>query len=68
MTDMTVPYLGRSGPGGSTRSDRWRAGALAGMGSDWPVSTGDVMDQMSVAMRRRPPGDDTPPVLTPGSG
>ena len=66
MVDMTVPYLG-------PERAEWqypfasllRRGALLGMGSDWPVSTGDVMDQISVAMRRRPPRDDGPPVLTP---
>jgi predicted amidohydrolase YtcJ len=66
MIEMTVPYLGseRAGwqyPFGSLR----RAGALVAMGSDWPVSSGDVMDQISVAIRRRPPGDDRPEILTP---
>ena len=66
MVEMTVPYLGpeRSGwqyPFGSLR----RAGALLAMGSDWPVSSGDVMDQISVAIRRRPPGDDRPETLMP---
>lgn len=64
MNEMTVPFLGpeRSEwqyPFGSLL----RTGALVGMGSDWPVSTGDVMDQISVAIRRRPPGDDEPPTL-----
>lgn len=66
MTEMTVPFLGPD------RAE-WqypfasllRRGALLGMGSDWPVSSGDVMDQISVAIRRRPPGDDGPPMLTP---
>jgi predicted amidohydrolase YtcJ len=67
MNDMTVPYLGPERaewqyPFGSLA----RRGALLVMGSDWPVSSADVMDQLSVAMRRRPPGEDTPPVL--GSG
>lgn len=66
MTEMTVPFLGpeRSEwqyPFGSLL----RTGALVGMGSDWPVSTGDVMDQISVAVRRRPPGDEIPEILTP---
>jgi predicted amidohydrolase YtcJ len=65
MTKMTVPYLGeeRAGwqyPFGSLL----RAGALVAMGSDWPVSSGDVLDQISVAIRRKPPGDDMPPTLT----
>lgn len=66
MVEMTVPYLGpeRSGwqyPFGALRN----AGALIAMGSDWPVSSGDVMDQISVAIRRRPPGDDRPEILMP---
>ena len=66
MVEMTVPYLGpeRAGwqyPFGALR----RAGALIAMGSDWPVSSGDVMDQISVAIRRRPPGDDRPEILMP---
>lgn len=66
MTEMTVPYLGEERaawqyPFGSLL----RSGALIGMGSDWPVSTCDVMDQISVAVRRRPPGDESPEILTP---
>ena len=67
MVEMTVPYLGPERaswqyPFGALR----RAGALLAMGSDWPVSSGDVMDQISVAVRRRPPGDDGPDILMPG--
>lgn len=67
MTEMTVPFLGPvraewQYPFGSLA----RAGALLAMGSDWPVSSGDVMDQVSAAVRRLPPGDDTPDVLLPG--
>lgn len=69
MTEMTVPFLG-------AERARWqypfgslaRTGALLGMGSDWPVSSGDVMDQISVAVRRKPPRDDGPPALLPGEG
>lgn len=66
MTELTIPFLGAERaewqyPFGSLR----RSGALVAMGSDWPVSTGDVMTQISVATRRRPPGDDLPPVLGP---
>ncbi|MEX1043482.1 MAG: amidohydrolase [Acidimicrobiia bacterium] len=66
MVEMTIPFLG-------PERAEWqypyrsllRSGALIGMGSDWPVSSGDVLDQMSVAIRRRPPGDDRPTVLIP---
>ncbi|HSJ28058.1 MAG TPA: amidohydrolase [Acidimicrobiia bacterium] len=66
MLEMTVPYLG-------AERARWqypfgalaRSGALLAMGCDWPVSTGDVMQQVSVAVRRRPPGDDEPPIHLP---
>ena len=66
MTELTVPFLGterasRQYPFGSLR----RAGALLAMGSDWPVSTGDVMDQVSVAIRRRPLGDEQVDILGP---
>jgi predicted amidohydrolase YtcJ len=66
MTELTVPYLGaeRAGwqyPFGALA----RSGALLAMGSDWPVSTGDVMRQVSVAVRRRPPGDDRTPIHLP---
>jgi predicted amidohydrolase YtcJ len=66
MTEMTIPFLGEERaswqyPFGSLA----RSGALLAMGSDWPVSSGDVMDQISVAVRRLPPGDDGPPILEP---
>lgn len=65
MTELTIPYVGgdRAGwmyPFGSLL----RSGALVAGGSDWPVSTPSVMDQVSVAVRRRPPGvDDVAPLL-----
>lgn len=66
MTEMTIPFLGEERaawqyPFGSLA----RSGALVAMGSDWPVSSGDVMDQISVAVRRKPPGDDGPPTFQP---
>lgn len=66
MTELTVPFLGPERAGWQYPFASFlRTGALVAMGSDWPVSTGDVMDQISVAVRRRPPGDDKPPVLIP---
>ncbi len=66
MTEMTIPFLGveRAAwqyPFGSLA----RTGALLAMGSDWPVSSGDVMHQISVAVRRKPPGDDAVPTFNP---
>lgn len=66
MVDLTLPFVDddRAGwmyPFASLR----RAGALLAGGSDWPVSTPSVMEQASVAMRRRPPDDDEMPPLSP---
>ena len=66
MTEMTIPFLGEERaawqyPFGSLA----RSGALLAMGSDWPVSSGDVMSQISVAVRRKPPGDDAAPTFQP---
>lgn len=59
MTDLTVPYLGLQR---SARqypfADLLRHGATVAMGSDWPVSTPDVMAQIHVATQRRGPGRD----------
>ncbi|MEX1005311.1 MAG: amidohydrolase [Acidimicrobiia bacterium] len=64
MVEMTVPFLGRERSGWQYPFGALlRSGALLAMGSDWPVSSGDVMDQISVAIRRRPPGDDRPDML-----
>lgn len=57
MTELTIPVLGeeRSGwqyPFGSLH----RAGAVLAMGSDWPVTSADVLEQLSVAIRRMVPG------------
>lgn len=60
MTELTIPFLGperarRQYPFGSLR----RSGAVLAMGSDWPVSTADVMQQVAVAVRRLPVDDAT---------
>ncbi len=65
MTELTLPHLG----------DRWvhqypfgslaGAGARLAMGSDWPVTTDDVMAQISVAVTRLPVGRPDVAVLLP---
>lgn len=56
MTELTVPFLGASRVDlqypFAALSD---AGARLAMGSDWPVSTPDVMQQVSVAVNRNDP-------------
>jgi hypothetical protein len=58
MQVLTEPYLGFER---STRQypfgDLVRAGAHLAMGSDWAVSTPDVMAQIDVAVTRRVPGE-----------
>ncbi len=58
MTELTIPFLGeeRSAqqyPFGSLA----RSGAVLAFGSDWPVSTPDVLQEIHVAVNRtNPPG------------
>ncbi|MBC3841605.1 amidohydrolase [Streptacidiphilus sp. 4-A2] len=59
MDELTIPFLGerRSGwqyPFGSLV----RAGAMIAAGSDWSVSTPDVMLGVHTAVNRRAPGED----------
>ena len=59
MDELTIPFLGerRSGwqyPFGSLRG----AGAMLAAGSDWSVSTPDVLAGVHVAVNRRGPGAD----------
>lgn len=66
QAELTRPYLGeeRSGwqyPFGSLLA---RGATLVG-GSDWSVSTCDVMDQAHVAVTRQPAHDDSYPPMTP---
>ncbi len=66
MTDLTIPHIG----------ERWRhqypfaaiarSGGRLAMGSDWPVSTANVMEQISVAVHRRQPWRPEADVLIPG--
>ncbi len=55
MDDLTVPFIGAERaqlqyPFESLR----RAGATLAMGSDWPVTTADPLQQIEVAVTRRP--------------
>ncbi|MGV9710603.1 amidohydrolase [Gordonia sp. NPDC003424] len=64
MVDLVHPAIG---------ADRYRwhypfaslaaTGARLAMGSDWPVSTPDPWQAISVAVNRTPPGEDTEPLL-----
>lgn len=67
MTELTVPHLGerRTGwqyPFGALH----RAGAVVGMGSDWPVSTPNPIRELHVAVNRTPAPDRTS--WTPADG
>lgn len=58
MTELTLPFLGEE-------RGRWQypfgslfaSGAALAMGSDWPVSSADPLQQVAVAVRRKPPFD-----------
>jgi predicted amidohydrolase YtcJ len=58
MDELTIPYLGEPRwrwqyPFASLR----RHGATLAMGSDWPVSTADPLEEIHVAVNRRMPAD-----------
>jgi predicted amidohydrolase YtcJ len=63
MTDLTLPFLG-------DERARWQypfrsiaaVGGRLAMGSDWPVSSPDVLDQMHVAVTRTPPDGEGDPL------
>lgn len=66
MTELTIPFLGEERsrhqyPFG----DLLRAGATLAMGSDWSVSTPDVMQQAYVAVTRSVIGDADAPAFLP---
>ncbi len=67
MTERTIPFLGTE-----RASHQYpfagiaAAGGHLALGSDWPVSTPDVMAQIHVAVTRTPPGDGAVPPLLPG--
>lgn len=66
MTDLTLPFLT---PAAASHQYPFRslrdAGATIAMGSDWSVSTPDVMQQVSVAVHRLVPGDPEAPAFLP---
>jgi predicted amidohydrolase YtcJ len=62
QTDLTIPFIGKGRyrwqyPFGSLRA----AGSRIGMGSDWGVSTANVMEEIQVAVTRT--GDTGGPLL-----
>jgi predicted amidohydrolase YtcJ len=62
VVELTNPFLGEERAGGQYP---WRtlvdAGARLAMGSDWPISTPDVLEQLYVAVTRKvPPSERTP--------
>lgn len=64
MDTLTIPFLG---PGLAERQypfgDLMRSGAHLAAGSDWSVSSPDVMEAIHVAVNRRQPGDTGPRLL-----
>jgi predicted amidohydrolase YtcJ len=66
MDELTIPILG------SERSelqypfgDLYRAGTMLAMGSDWPVTTADPLQQLEVAVRRVDPENPQLPAFLP---
>ena len=56
MTDLTLPFLGRvSIENQYPFATLYTAGIPLAMGSDWPVSTANVFEQVEVAVTRRHP-------------
>jgi predicted amidohydrolase YtcJ len=66
MDELNIPLLGAERAGWQYPfGDLARSGARLAMGSDWPVSTPDPLAAIEVAVTRRGPGSDRPP-LGPG--
>jgi predicted amidohydrolase YtcJ len=55
MDDLTIPFVGEAGSWQYPFQDLRRAGAVLAMGSDWPVSTPDPLQEMEVAVNRISP-------------
>ena len=56
MTELTLPFLGpRSAANQYPFASLHAAGVPLAMGSDWPVSTANVFEQIEVAVTRRHP-------------
>jgi predicted amidohydrolase YtcJ len=66
MRDLCIPFLGpdRTATQYPFRSLR-RSGARLAFGSDWPVSTPDVMKEVQVAVTRVPYDEPDQPVFLP---
>lgn len=66
MTDLTIPFIG---PIRAATQYPWRsllnAGATLAMGSDWSVSTPDVMAQAAVAVHRNSPQTGVEEIFLP---
>ena len=66
MTELTIPFIG---PERTTSQYPWRAlldaGATLAMGSDWSVSTPDVMAQIAMAVHRSDPRGGVDEVFLP---
>lgn len=66
MDDLTVPLLGADRSAWQYPfADLHRSGADLAMGSDWPVSTADPLQQLEVAVQRRDPADRGGPAFLP---
>ena len=63
LDELTLPFLR---DGADERhypfGDFVRAGVRLAAGSDWPVSSADPMDAIHIAVNRRYPGSDAPPL------
>jgi predicted amidohydrolase YtcJ len=64
MDELNIPLLGAERAAWQYPfGDLLRSGAPLAMGSDWPVSTPDPFAAVQVAVTRREPGGDRPPLL-----
>jgi predicted amidohydrolase YtcJ len=64
MDDLNIPILGPLRTSWQYPfGDLARSGAALAMGSDWPVSSPDPLAAIEVAVTRREPGGDLPPLL-----
>ena len=64
LEELTRPFVGEERMGTMYPfGDLLRSGAVLAMGSDWSVTTADPLQQLEVAVRRLPVGEDGPPFL-----
>lgn len=64
MIELTIPFLGEERTAWQYPfGDLHRTGARLCAGSDWPVSTGEPMAAIQVAVNRIGHGEDHPPLL-----